>query len=72
MLSDLFILPGRPAYIRSDDGLEFIARVVQDWIGAVGSRAAYIEPGGPSENCYCESFNTRLRDELLVGRSSSF
>ena len=52
VLSDLFILRGPPGYIRSDNGPEFIARAVQDWITAVGSRTAYIEPGSPWENGY--------------------
>ena len=67
VLSDLFILRGPPGYIRSDNGPEFIAGAVQDWITAVGSRTAYIEPGSPWENGYCESFNSKLRDELLNG-----
>ena len=66
-LSDLFILRGGPAHIRSDNGPEFIARAVQDWIGAVGARTAYIAPGSPWENGFIESFNARLRDELLDG-----
>ena len=66
-LTDLFILRGVPAYIRSDNGPEFIAQAVQDWISAVGARTAYIEPGSPWENGYCESFNARFRDELLNG-----
>ncbi|MCK0172542.1 IS3 family transposase [Aliiroseovarius sp. S1123] len=66
-LTDLFILRGVPAYIRSDNGPEFIARAVRDWIAAVGAQTAYIEPGSPWENGYCESFNARLRDELLNG-----
>jgi putative transposase len=48
-------------------GPEFIAKAVQDWIAAVGSTTAYIEPGSPWENGYCESFNAKLRDELLNG-----
>lgn len=48
-------------------GPEFIAKAVQDWIAAVGSTTAYIEPGSPWENGYCESFNAKLRDELLDG-----
>ncbi|SDA28106.1 Integrase core domain-containing protein [Methylobacterium sp. UNC378MF] len=48
-------------------GPEFIARSVRDWIAAVGSETAYIEPGSPWENGYCESFNAKLRDELLNG-----
>ena len=66
-LTDLFILRGPPAYIRSDNGPEFIAQSVRDWIAAVGARTAYIEPGSPWENGYCESFNARFRDELLNG-----
>ncbi|WP_298852902.1 IS3 family transposase [uncultured Ruegeria sp.] len=66
-LTDLFILRGVPAYIRSDNGPEFIAQAVRDWIAAVGARTAYIEPGSPWENGYCESFNAMLRDELLNG-----
>jgi putative transposase len=67
VLSNLFIVRGVPAYIRSDNGPEFIAQTVQDWIGVVGSRTAYITPGSPWENGYIESFNARLRDELLNG-----
>jgi len=48
-----------PAYIRSDNGPEFIAEAVRDWIKAVGAKTAYIEPGSPRENGYCESFNGR-------------
>ena len=66
-LSDLFILRGVPAYIRSDNGPEFIAQAVRDWVAAVGARTAYIEPGSSWENGYCESFNARFRDELLNG-----
>lgn len=65
VLTDLFILRGPPAYIRSDKGPEFVAAAVRDWIAAVGSQTAYIEPGSPWENGYCESFNARFRDELL-------
>ena len=64
-LTDLFIHRGSPAFIRSDNGPEFVAQSVRDWIKAVGSATAYIEPGSPWENGYCESFNARLRDELL-------
>jgi putative transposase len=67
VLSDLFILRGVPGHIRSDNGPEFIAKAVRDWINAVGARTAYIEPGSPWENGYCESFNSKLRDELLNG-----
>ena len=67
VLTDLFILRGPPAFIRSDNGPEFVAEAVRDWISAVGAKTAYIEPGSPWENGYCESFNARLRDELLNG-----
>ena len=67
VLTDLFILRGPPAFIRSDNGPEFVAEAVRDWIAAVGSKTAYIEPGSPWENGYCESFNARFRDELLNG-----
>lgn len=66
-LTDLFILRGVPAFIRSDNGPEFIAKIVRNWIAAVGAKTAYIEPCSPWENGYCESFNARLRDELLNG-----
>ena len=65
VLSDLFILRGIPGHIRSDNGPEFVAKSVQAWIAAVGAKTAYIEPGSPWENGYVESFNARLRDELL-------
>jgi transposase InsO family protein len=66
-LADLFILRGIPAHIRSDNGPEFVATVLREWIAAVGAKTAYIEPGSPWENGYCESFNGKLRDELLNG-----
>ena len=66
-LSDLFILRGIPRYIRSDNGPEFIAKELRNWIEAVGAQCAFIEPGSPWENGYVESFNARLRDELLNG-----
>lgn len=50
VLSDLFILRGVPDHIRSDNGPEFIATAVREWIAAVGAKAAYTEPGSPSEN----------------------
>lgn len=66
-LADLMILRGPPAYVRSDNGPEFIALALREWIAAVGSQTAYIAPGSPWENGYCESFNSKLRDELLDG-----
>ncbi len=67
VLSDLFILRGVPEYVRSDNGPEFVANAVQEWIKAVGAKTAYITPGSPWENGFIESFNARLRDELLDG-----
>jgi putative transposase len=67
LLTDRFILRGPPAYIRSDNGPEFVAEAVRDWIAAVGSQTAYIEPGSPGENGYCVSFNGGFRDEMLNG-----
>ena len=66
-LADLFLLRGVPGHIRSDQGPEFIAEAVKGWIRAVGASTAYIERGSPWENGYVESFNGRLRDELLNG-----
>jgi len=67
VLSDLFILRGVPGHVRSDNGPEFVARAVREWIAAVGAKTAFIQPGSPWENGYCESFNSKLRDELLNG-----
>jgi transposase InsO family protein len=67
VLSDLFMLRGVPSHIRSDDDPEFVAKAVQEWIASVGAKMAYIEPGSRWENSYIESFNARLRDELLNG-----
>jgi putative transposase len=65
VLSDLFILRGVPGYVRSDNGPEFAATAVKGWISGVGAKTAFIEPGSPWENGYVESFNGKLRDELL-------
>jgi transposase InsO family protein len=67
VLSDPFILRGVPGHIRSDNGPEFVAKAVQEWITAVGAKTAYIAPGSLWENGFIESFNARLRDELLDG-----
>ena len=66
-LSTLFITEGVPGYIRSDNGSEFTAKTTREWIGNLGVKTAYIEPGSPWENGYNESFNGKLRDELLNG-----
>ncbi len=65
VLSDLFILRGVPTHIRSDNGPEFIAKALREWIAAVGAKTAYIMPGSPWESGYCESFDSKLRDERL-------
>ncbi len=57
----------RAAFIRSDNGPEFVAKADRIWINAVGSKTAYIVPDPPSENGYCESFDACFRDELLNG-----
>ena len=67
VLADLFLAHGTPAHIRSDQGPEFIAEAVKAWIAGVGARTAYIEKASPWENGYVESFNGKLRDELLNG-----
>ena len=65
VLADLFIARGTPGFVRSDNGGEFVATAVKGWIDGVGAETAYIEPGSPWENGYVESFNGKLRDELL-------
>ncbi|HEY1125562.1 MAG TPA: IS3 family transposase, partial [Sphingobium sp.] len=66
-LAELFVTRGPPAHIRSDNGPEFIATAVQQWLAQIGVKTLYITPGSPWENGYCESFNGSLRDELLNG-----
>ena len=64
-LSDLFVRKGVPDNIRSDNGSEFTATRVREWLGRVGVKTLYIEPGSPWENGYIESFNGKFRDECL-------
>ena len=64
-LAELMVFRGVPDHIRSDNGPEFTARAVREWLGRVGARTLYIESGSPWENGYIESFNGKLRDELL-------
>jgi transposase InsO family protein len=64
-LTDLFVKHGSPEHIRSDNGPEFTARAVRNWIGRIGVKTLFIEPGSPWENGYNESFNGKLRDEVL-------
>lgn len=64
-LAELFVQRGLPEHIRSDNGPEFAAKAVRHWLNRVGVRTLFIEPGSPWENGYVESFNGKLRDELL-------
>lgn len=64
-LSGLFGERGAPRHIRSDNGSEFIAGQVRDWVQSLGVETLYIEPGAPWQNGYAEAFNSRLRDEFL-------
>lgn len=65
-LAWLFVTRGVPEHIRSDNGPEFTAKAVRRWLSRVGVKTLFIEPGSPWENGYCESFNGKLRDELLA------
>ena len=64
-LAELFVQYGVPDHLRSDNGPEFTATAVREWLGRLGVKTLYIEPGSPWENGYNESFNGKLRDELL-------
>ena len=66
-MADAMIAHGVPEHIRSDNGSEMTAKIVRGWLAGVGTQTLYIEPGSPWENGYCESFNGKLRDELLNG-----
>ena len=66
-LAELFVERGAPTYLRSDNGGEFTATAVREWLERVGVTTLFIEPGSPWENGYVESFNGKLRDELLNG-----
>lgn len=66
-LSGLMVTRGCPVYLRSDNGSEFTAKKLRQWLSEIGVITAYIEPGSPWENGYCESFNARMRDEFLNG-----
>lgn len=67
LLTELFTMNGPPQHIRSDNGPEFTAKAVRSWLPKVGVQTLFIEPGSPWENGYNESFNGKLRDELLNG-----
>ena len=66
-LERLFTARGKPAIIRSDNGREFTASTVTQWLSSQGVTAAFIEKGSPQQNCYVERFNGTMRDELLDG-----
>ena len=67
MLADAMIEHGIPEHIRSDNGPEFVAKQLRKWLANTGAKTLYIEPGSPWENGYCESFNSKMRDEFLNG-----
>lgn len=67
VLSTLFITVGIPEYIRSDNGPELTAKALRQWLNDLGVKTLFIEPGSPWENGYIESFNGKLRNELLNG-----
>ena len=67
VLAEAMIEHGIPEHIRSDNGPEFVAKVLRKWLAATGAKTLYIEPGSPWENGYCESFNSKMRDEFLNG-----
>ena len=66
-LAELFIIHGIPDFIRSDNGPEFVAEILRRWLQRLGVKTLFIEPGSPWENGYIESFNGKMRDELLNG-----
>jgi len=66
-LGDLFLVNGVPDIIRSDNGAEFTAKLIRGWLERLGAQSLFIELGSPWENGYYESFNGKLRDELLNG-----
>jgi len=66
-LYELFLKRGMPQYIRSDNGPEFAAKAVRKWLNRLDVTTLFIEPGSPWENGYIESFNGKMRDELLNG-----
>ena len=67
VLAKLMLRHGVPEHIRSDNGPEFVAKAVREWLARLGTETLFIEPGSPWENGYIESFNGKLRDELLNG-----
>jgi transposase InsO family protein len=66
-LAELFVERGTPDFIRSDNGSEFTSEIIRGWLERLGVKTLFIEPGSPWENGYIESFNGKMRDELLNG-----
>jgi putative transposase len=66
-LADVMVIKGVPEHLRSDNGPEFVAHDLRKWLADAGAKTMYIEPGSPWENGYCESFNSKMRDEFLNG-----
>lgn len=66
-LADVMVMKGVPEHLRSDNGPEFVAKNLRKWPAKTGAKTLYIAPGSPWENGYCESFNSKLSDELLNG-----
>lgn len=64
-MANVMLARGVPENVRSDNGPEMTSKVVREWLAKVGAQTLYIEPGSPWENGYCESFNSKIRDELL-------
>lgn len=67
VLAELFLTKGIPKHIRSDNGPEFIAKRLVNWLDQLEVKALFIQPGSPWENGYCESFNGKMRYEFLNG-----
>ncbi len=66
-LADVIVERGVPEHLRSDNGPEFVAKDLRQWLVNTGANTLYIEPGSPWETGYCESFNSKLRDDFLKG-----
>jgi putative transposase len=66
-LADVMVMKAVPEHLRSDNGPEFVAQDLRKWLRDTGAKTAYIELGSPWENGYCESFNSKMRDEFLNG-----
>jgi transposase InsO family protein len=66
-LADVMVMKGVPEHLRSDNGPKFVAKDLRKWLARTGAKTLYIEPESPWENGYCESFNSKLRDEFLNG-----